>query len=516
MHARSATSWRGCRASATCIMFGQRDYSMRIWLDPDKLAAAEHDGRRRGPGASASRTSRSPPARSASRRPPTGQQTPDHAEHARPAGRRRAVRERSSSRRRPTAGSSGSRTSAGSSSGAKNQDVSSQRRRQARRRPGHLPAARRQRAGRRPTSSRPRWRSCKKDFPEGVDYEIRYDTTPFIRESISEVFKTLRDAIILVALVVLVFLQNWRSALIPLIAVPVAIIGTFAVMAAFGLQPQQPDAVRPGAGDRHRGRRRDRRGRGGRASHRARAWRRGTRRSRRWSEVSGPVIAVGLVLSRGVRPVCVHHGHHRPVLPPVRADDRRLDGHLDVQLADAQPGPRGPAACGRGRRGLTRRCPGWRSWGWAPGKAIVWLGPLLLPLVKSSGLMGHVTTASVLPDLGRSFASDPALAAGLAGGFLGGLAGWAVSRPLNRRLGWFFDLFNRGFTATASALFPASSAGCCGSSCWCFLVYGGLLVLTYWRVREHAAGLHPVAGHGLPAGERPASRLGVAGADPER
>ena len=74
----------------------------------------------------------------------------------------------------------------------------------------------------------------KKDFPEGVDYMIRYDTTPFIRESIQEVFKTLLDSVLLVALVVLLFLQNWRSALIPLIAVPVGIIGTFAVMAAFG------------------------------------------------------------------------------------------------------------------------------------------------------------------------------------------------------------------------------------------------------------------------------------------
>nr|HPM83776.1 efflux RND transporter permease subunit [Candidatus Anammoximicrobium sp.] len=72
----------------------------------------------------------------------------------------------------------------------------------------------------------------KKRFPEGLDYQIVYDTTPFIRESIVEVFKTLRDAIILVALVVLLFLQNWRATLIPLIAVPVAIIGTFAVMAA--------------------------------------------------------------------------------------------------------------------------------------------------------------------------------------------------------------------------------------------------------------------------------------------
>ena len=70
--------------------------------------------------------------------------------------------------------------------------------------------------------------------PTGIDYEIGYDTTPFIRESIDEVFKTLRDAIILVALVVLVFLQSWRSAIIPLIAVPVAIVGTFAAMAAVG------------------------------------------------------------------------------------------------------------------------------------------------------------------------------------------------------------------------------------------------------------------------------------------
>lgn len=74
----------------------------------------------------------------------------------------------------------------------------------------------------------------KKRFPEGLDYKIAYDTTPFIEESIKEVFKTLRDAIVLVGIVVLVFLQNWRATLIPLIAVPVAIVGTFAVMSAVG------------------------------------------------------------------------------------------------------------------------------------------------------------------------------------------------------------------------------------------------------------------------------------------
>jgi multidrug efflux pump len=73
-----------------------------------------------------------------------------------------------------------------------------------------------------------------KFFPKDMIYEIQYDTTPYTRQCIKEVFLSLRDAIILVAFVVLLFLQNWRSAIIPLIAVPVAIIGTFAVMAAMG------------------------------------------------------------------------------------------------------------------------------------------------------------------------------------------------------------------------------------------------------------------------------------------
>ena len=71
-------------------------------------------------------------------------------------------------------------------------------------------------------------------FPAGLDYVIGYDTTPFITESILEVVKTLREAILLVALVVLLFLQSWRATLIPLVAVPVAITGTFAAMAAMG------------------------------------------------------------------------------------------------------------------------------------------------------------------------------------------------------------------------------------------------------------------------------------------
>ena len=73
-----------------------------------------------------------------------------------------------------------------------------------------------------------------KEFPPGMMQEIGYDTSPFIAESIKEVAKSLRDSIILVAIVVLIFLQSWRAAFIPLAAVPVAIVGTFAAMAAAG------------------------------------------------------------------------------------------------------------------------------------------------------------------------------------------------------------------------------------------------------------------------------------------
>ncbi len=74
----------------------------------------------------------------------------------------------------------------------------------------------------------------KEHFPEGVDYQVAYDITPFIRESIADVVQTLFEAVVLVGLVVFVFLQSWRTVLIPMLAVPVAIVGTFAVMAALG------------------------------------------------------------------------------------------------------------------------------------------------------------------------------------------------------------------------------------------------------------------------------------------
>src|SRR5213594_827191 len=74
----------------------------------------------------------------------------------------------------------------------------------------------------------------KKNFPPGVDFRVIYDTTLFARESIVAVVHTLFEAVLLVVLVVIVFLQNWRASIIPMLAVPVSLIGTFAVMKVFG------------------------------------------------------------------------------------------------------------------------------------------------------------------------------------------------------------------------------------------------------------------------------------------
>jgi multidrug efflux pump len=74
----------------------------------------------------------------------------------------------------------------------------------------------------------------KKRFPPGVDYGIVYDTTVFVDESIASVYHTLAEAFVLVFVVVLVFLQDWKGTILPMIDVPVSLIGTFAVMAGLG------------------------------------------------------------------------------------------------------------------------------------------------------------------------------------------------------------------------------------------------------------------------------------------
>jgi multidrug efflux pump len=84
------------------------------------------------------------------------------------------------------------------------------------------------------TDVRALFEKLKQSFPEGVDYKIVYDPTVYVRDSIKAVVETLFEAILLVVIVVLIFLQTWRASIIPLVAVPVSLVGTFAVMLALG------------------------------------------------------------------------------------------------------------------------------------------------------------------------------------------------------------------------------------------------------------------------------------------
>ena len=196
-------------------------------------------------------------------------------------------------------------------------------------------------------------KELKTRFPEGVDYEIAYDTTPFIRESVADVVKTLFEAVGLVGLVVLVFLQNWRSVLIPMIAVPVAIVGTFAVMAVVGFSLNNislfglvlaigivvDDAIVVVENVE-------------RWLERGLPPREAARKAMDGGHRPGHRRGAGAL--RRVRALRVHQRDHGPLLPPVRRDDRRLDGLFGHQLADAQPGPgRDPAAK---RAGTAARC----------------------------------------------------------------------------------------------------------------------------------------------------------------
>ncbi len=184
-------------------------------------------------------------------------------------------------------------------------------------------------------------KELKAKFPRGVGYKIVYDTTVFIDESIHEVYKTLFEAFILVFIVVLVFLQDWRATLMPMIDVPVSLIGTFAVMALLGFSLNNltlfglvlaigivvDDAIvvvenierwmakgLPPRGDDQG------HGRNNRTGHRhhARA-------------------------QFGLHSHGFSGGHHGPVLPAIRPDHRRFYDHLGDQRHDHGPGARGNA-----------------------------------------------------------------------------------------------------------------------------------------------------------------------------
>ena len=331
---------------------------------------------------------------------------------------------------------------------------------------------------------RDKMEELKQRFPEGLEYSIVYDTTPFINESINEVFITLIDAVLLVAFVVLLFLQNWRSAIIPLVAVPVAIIGTFAVMAAMGFSLNNltlfglvlaigivvDDAIVVVEAVEHHIETRPAAPRGHDQGHEP-GLRAGHRRG------PGP--------QRGLRALRVHQRHHRAVLPPVRPDDRRVDGDFGVQFADAQPGAFRPLAAAarrsRSSGGVLPLPASIRSWGRAGAIASSCPGPRIsaTPWPCRDGTRRQPASRSSWPwrwpPRGHVFLA----------------AAW----PLDRLLGFLFRRFNMGFArATEGYTRPVGRA--LRVSLLVLLVYGGLLYLTYWGFTNAPSGFIPMQDKG--------------------
>ncbi len=176
-----------------------------------------------------------------------------------------------------------------------------------------------------------------KSFPPGLEYRIAYDTTKYVSENIREVEETLLEAFLLVLLVVFVFLQGVRATIIPMMAIPVALVATFAMMAAFGFSINTltlcglilaiglvvDDAIIVVENVEKYLERGERPIPAVRAA---------------MAEITAPIVTITLVLGAVFVPVAFIPGLDRPALQPVRHDDRLLVRVLGDQLAHLQPG----------------------------------------------------------------------------------------------------------------------------------------------------------------------------------
>ena len=324
-------------------------------------------------------------------------------------------------------------------------------------------------------------------FPDGVNYDIVYDTTPFINQSIHEVFNTLRDAVILVAIVVLLFLQNWRSALIPLVAVPVAIVGTFVVMAIMGFSLNNltlfglvlaigivvDDAIVVVEAVEHH-------------IELGLAPREATLKA--MSQVSGPVIAVGLVL-RAVFVPCAFisgiTGQFFRQFALTIAVSTVISAFNSLTLSPALTAlllrPRRPQDQPHGAA-LARSV--------GPEEAIPPLPRVVFPLAfgwLAYEFLEPWLTSQLSADLLAALSPIALICACL---FVGVVIGWVVSKPLNRVLGAFFRLFNLAFNAATNG-YTRAVGGLLRVSVLVLVVYVGLLVLTYFGFANVPKGFIP-------------------------
>jgi multidrug efflux pump subunit AcrB len=332
-------------------------------------------------------------------------------------------------------------------------------------------------------------KELKTRFPEGVDYEIVYDTTPFIRESVNEVFYTLRDAVILVAIVVLVFLQDWRAMILPMIDVPVSLIGTFAIMALMGFTLNNltlfglvlaigivvDDAIvvlenierliATGLDPR-------------------------TATIKAMDEITGPVLAITLVLSAVFVPCCFLGGvtgqFFRQFAVTI-AVSTIISAINALTMTPSRAVLIFKSEEGKSHEHTRQALPWW---------IFGVLGGLVTYVYVPDFLAGKVDLYAAL-GMGEGSAWPAWLSWTVVsaiyftpGALVGGLVGWLIIRPVNFVLGFLFRSFNRVFDRM-TAVYGWVVGRTLRLSVAVLFIYAGLLAMTYWEFNRTPTGFVP-------------------------
>ena len=343
-----------------------------------------------------------------------------------------------------------------------------------------------------------RMRELETRFPKGLHYLVGYDTTPFIRESVNEVFHTLGESVVLVAIVILLFLQDWKALLLPVIDMAVSLVGTFAVMSLLGFTLNNltlfglvlaiglvvDDAIVV------------------------------LENIERWldkglpvreatieamNEITGPILAMTLVLSSVLVPSAFLGGitgqffRQFAVTISVSMIISAINAMTMTParaawiFASRKPGTHGD----QGKEALP-----WWSFALFGGLATAWLSAqavgaawLGLPAGEEGAEMAAGGLKTTLLTWGVN------LVLFFPGAVAGGAVGWALIGPVNRALAHFFRAFNWLFERTTEA-YGKTVGRCLRQSAFVLLVYVALIGLTGFGFARVPTGFVPIQDKG--------------------
>ncbi len=346
---------------------------------------------------------------------------------------------------------------------------------------------------------RKKMQELKEKFPDGVAYKIAYDTTPFIRESVNDVIKTLLEAVCVVGLVVLLFLQDWRAMILPMIDVPVSLIGTFAVMAALGFSLNNislfglvlaigivvDDAIVVLENIERQI---------------AKGYDARTATIKAMEEVTGPIVAVGLVLCAVFVPCAFISGITGQFFRQFAVTISVSTVISAINAITMTPSRAVLIFKHEEGKGHQPEALPWWFFAAVGGLLIVWLVPGFLATHPLGIGLDHLPQpVSLLAAPSEDDDAKPvskwlswAMTAAyfIPGALAGGLFGLLLIRPINAALGWFFRGFNRNFDRLASA-YGWTIGKLTHGNVLVLLAYAGLLVLTVWVFVKAPTGFIP-------------------------